>query len=640
MTPSASFPPGGSPRHDGPGRRRGHRRAVGRLPLLAAGLAVAVGACSDDDPVGPDPFDPDDEVLDMAPGEFRLITDPGDFQLNFREASGNEEYLIGIQSTSSSAGSLTPVQVSSEAAGDPGPQGDVPVAGSAAAETFGGGRDERLAPGGGEGLEALLQGGDPGQLQERWRQHHEAERAIRRQDRTLVQRASMSPAHRSLAEPAPGAAEPPIPAEVEVGDTVEIRIPDIDEDICEDFVSVNSVARAVGQHAVFLDDVDNDSDESFPEEAFQDLSDSYDEDIHPALVEHFGEFSDIDDNGRIGIVVSQAINEFERSVLGFVASVDFFPREAADGPSCPASNMGEVFYLRSPDGELGFDLERAEREVPRVLAHEATHLIQFGRRITQGNQLPTEWELEGQAVLGEEVAGHRATGREPRQNLSIQVAFNDGAEQVGDVAWYLNGFFDLFTYFGLVQVDGELDKVEGAPEECSWLERDVEDDHGAPCEFGGREPYGVAWSFLRWVSDHFHEDLPRGEEGFHQDLIDSGNLGFTNVENRVGEDREVLLAQWAASLYASGRLPEGGDPRIDMPSWNFAQIPTALVEEVRLLPRERTFSTFEDEVEVRGASTAYYLLSGANRPATSVEMTTLEDEPLPSPMQVWVVRMR
>ncbi len=59
-----------------------------------------------------------------------------------------------------------------------------------------------------------------------------------------------------------------------------------------------------------------------------------------------------------------------------------------------------------------------------------------------------------------------------------------------------------------------------------------------------------------------------------------------------------------------------------------------------LQPKEITFSEFVQRVEVRAASTAYFLLGGAARPATAVRVTDGLDDILPSTMQVYLVRVQ
>lgn len=583
--------------------------------------------------------------LEMEAGEFRYVEDPEDFCLLFQEASADEEYAFGVQSTSG-AGTLTPVRVTASSG-----HGDPAVAARDALEA--GPLGTATAPARTRGDGAPATGShdltdfhaDIGAV-ERWRRHYAVEASIRQRDREFVEGLRRRWEGPTLAADSHIAAQSPvaasIPGDVAEGDTVEVRVPDLDSDnFCQEYASVTTVAEVVGSEAVWLVDVENPADAGFARVHYQDVSDAFDADVYPAVEEHFGEPAEVGDLDRIAVVVSQAVNDFDESPLGFVVSTDFVPRpeDAGSGePACPSSDHANMFYTRAPGGDQSFTADIARREFPRLAAHELTHVIQFGRRITADHPFPSVWELEGQAVLGEEVAGHRTQGNEARENLSVaETALPNGAEE-DEPLWYYFSFFDLFSYFGLaVDENDNLDRVEDAPEECSWLERSIDD---APCEMGSREPYGVAWTFLRWLADQFHDELPDGEATLHQEMIDSDAVGFSNVEGVLGESWRPLLAQWAATLYVDGRFENGGDPRIDFPSWDLSAMDDELVEEVQLQPRERSFEAFEDELQVRGGSSSYFVISGADRPAIGVRAGTLEGDLLPSPMQMWVVRIR
>ena len=583
---------------------------------------------------------------EMDVGEFMHVEDPEDFCLLFEEAAPDEAYAFGVQYTGGPS-SLTPVWVSGGTA-----DGATAVAARSpgVAQHTGAGADAQGT--GGPGLlrdqlsGALEAQGDP-TSSTLWEAHHRAEASIRQRDRRILAEAApagdaaYSPAH---AESPEVRASEVVPEDLAEGDTVEIRVPDLDEDsFCQEYIDITTVAEVMGDEAIWLVDVEDPEDEGFDTDDYQDLSNDFDATIYPALEETFGEPAEVGGLGRqMVMVVSQAVNGFDEAPLGFVVSCDFLPppEEAGSGEaSFPSSDFGNLFYLRAPGGDDVLDRERALLEFPRLLAHEATHVIQFGRRITADQPLPEVWELEGQAVLGEEVAGHRELGNEPRQNLSIGgTALPNGVSEA-DALWYYTAFFDLFRYFGLDTGNQgqELTRVDDAPEECSWLEQDIED---APCEMGRREPYGVAWTFLRWLGDQFHDELPDGEATLHRELIDSGDVGFSNVEGATGESSRLLLAQWAATLYADGRIEGDGDPRIDFPSWDLAAMDQELVPETHLQPRQRSYQAFDDELEVRGGSSSYFVLSGSSRPATGVRARTLTGDFLPSATQMWVVRLR
>jgi hypothetical protein len=281
-----------------------------------------------------------------------------------------------------------------------------------------------------------------------------------------------------------------------------------------------------------------------------------------------------------------------------------------------------------------YPLAAALRDAPLIIAHEFAHIIQFSRRLFNPN-IPTfltVWEAEGQAVLAEEVVGHAFESKSPGQNYGAAIAYN--RDEPTSIDWYSFGFAALAYYFGF---DGTDQKVPDAPEECSWLDNSSEND--SPCEVG-LLPYGAPWSFLRWLSDHFGPSFPGGEKGLQRAFIDNPGAGYQNIENVVGVPIETLLAQWAAMLYADDRAPVIS-ARLTMPSWNLFDVyDIGSLETARLAPRIRTFSNFDDAVQVRAGSTAYFRVGGSFRPAAAIRVRNHSGGTLPATMQVFVVRLQ
>jgi hypothetical protein len=59
-----------------------------------------------------------------------------------------------------------------------------------------------------------------------------------------------------------------------------------------------------------------------------------------------------------------------------------------------------------------------------------------------------------------------------------------------------------------------------------------------------------------------------------------------------------------------------------------------------LEPRNRGFNDYSTDVNVRAASTAYFIVSGDGRSATALGATDQSGQTLPQQMQMWVVRMK
>lgn len=542
-------------------------------------------------------------VIALEVGRQIIRQNAGSFCLQLPAGTGPTAYLVGVQSVSEIPTDLTPVRVRGRSGGGTAHRAPLPAPARSVSE-------------GSTRLPALP---------DRWARHRAAEQRLRAAEREVVSVRAPAPSIRRHAI-GPQA----LPASVQVGDTIPIRVPSVTGNSCTGFTAITTVVQQVGQRGVFLEDVMNPPG-GFSREDYAELSRQFDQKIYPTDVEYFGEPTDFDDNGRIGIVVTKVVNE-AAGLLGFVASADLVART-----TCASSDEGEFYYGKAPDpnGTFGgaYTVDDALEDAPKLIAHEFTHIIQFGRRIASptAQTFLTTWEAEGQATLAEEVNGHEFTGRQPRQNYGFDVAFNEPV--VEPIFWYNAPFVDLAFYYGF---QSRETRVDGAPEECTWITR--EDALNGPC-LSRRLVYGVPWSLLRWISDHFGPGFPGGEQALQRRIIDNDIAGFASLEQIVGEPIETLLAQWAAMLYVDDRIGSA-ETRLRLPSWNLFDIYRNLVETARLQPEELPLGDFTHETRVRAASSAYLRVSGQSPGATAVRVTTQDGSALPSYIQVWVVRLQ
>lgn len=534
----------------------------------------------------------------LAVGQQQILQSPTDLCLQFAASSLGEAYLIGVQSTSPAVTSLTPVAFTATASGPDSPPLPNPF--------------------------ALTQGALRSPLgttarAEAMQQHRVAEAALRGRERDLFRRIG---APRSVARNQPLRL---VSGTVAVGDTVPVRVPNVNGNICSEFTTVLAVVRVIGSQGIWLEDAANPTG-GLTVGDFQSLSDQLDAQILSTLTDYFGAPTDFDGNSHVVILTTKEVNR-ALNLLGFVSGADLLP-----STTCPASNEGEIFYGIAPDptGTLGTVRTRDAIFAvgPELMSHEITHIIQFGRRLNFPNAtaFPTSWEAEGQATFAEHAVGHVVTGQPMRGNLGDAVAFS---------SWFDNLFVDLAFYNGFVS---QFARTPNAPEQCSWLGRPAEGNSG-PCLNKDRAVYGTTASFLVWLSDQFGPTFPGGVQGIHRALIDNAFSGFETVESVIGQPIETLLAQWAAMLYVDDRVA-GTAPRLTLPSWNMFQVSQRVFDTARLAPRERGFGTFTDPVSVRAGSTAYFRVSGATRPATAIRARAGAGGPLPGIMQMWVVRLQ
>ena len=542
---------------------------------------------------------------DVNPSSFttvgvgqQLVLQNGESCLQFAASTTPEDYLIGVQSTSEVVTSLTPALLTAVAAGSQ-TAPPLPLIASRSGSTV------RLNP--------------TDRAAERWAKHYSAEARLRR-----VELRQFGPhLAQSMRLPHAGRAQAllSIPENVSVGDIVPVRFPDIVGGNLCNFIAINAVVRVVGAKGIWLEDLDNPQG-GYTSAEFQALSDKLDNPIYDADVGYFGAPSDFDHNNHIVVVITKEVNKKE-GVGGFVTLADFIPRT-----QCAASNEGEIFYGIAP---LASNKAETLTDFPRLIAHEFSHIIQYSRRILLAAPFMAGWTAEGQATLAEEIAGHAVEGRSPGQNYGFDVAFNQDDPTSQD--WYQNRFAYLAFYFGFAGAT----KVANAPEQCSWLGGPPE--NSGPCGLEDFQYYGVSWSLLRWLSDQYGSSFPGGERGLQRALVDNQAMGYDNIANIIPVPFKTVLAQWAATLYTDDRVT-GLNARLTLPSWNLLDIYGHVAETGRLQPRSRAFSSFTEEFSVRAGSSAYFRLSGASRPATSIRVRNSSDGTLPSIMQLFVVRLR
>ncbi len=542
-------------------------------------------------------------IVSLAVGQQQIVLDPANFCLQFAASGASEAYLIGVQSLSETPSNLQVTRLIS-ATGFPSP---APPA---------------LMP----ALQALAVG-QPIQSsarEDRWARHRAAENVVRGADAQVIG----SRSNAAAVALTPGAAQVIVPGTVNVGDTVKnVRIWTF-TGTCATFDSIAVVVRAKGTRGIWVEDVSNPIN-GYTASDFDSLSNYLDNVIFDTDTSYFGDPGDLDGNARIVVVVTKEVNR-RGSLLGFVGSCDFFTRASA-----PTSNEGEFFYAKAPDPTAVFGStytrDDAFADAPFLIAHEFTHIIQFGRRIPAGGAFTT-WLLEGQATFAEEVNGFAVTGRTPGQNYGFAVAFN--APPSTPIDWHVSAFVDLVLYYGF---ESPTTRKAEAPHECTWIGLQSQGNTG-PC-ISGREVYGVPWSLYRWASDHFGAGFSGGERGFHKALIGNPLGGYANFAGTIGVSIDTLLAQWAAALYVDDRVP-GATARLTLPSWNLVNIESSLVATARLQPTEVGFAGFDLARNVRAGSSAYVRMSGTARPATAVRVRSSSDTALPTSMNVWIVRLQ
>ena len=506
------------------------------LPPRDVALTVAVGENRASRSLA---LQPDEPAVSVAVGRQQILGAGQEKCLQFSAAPGSEAYLIGVQSTRVPTdrfpgNELTPLRLVGTTT--------VPAAPPSMHSPNGRRRTWNTIPG-----PASAGSGEAGVLHAIAPQIKPAVRAIT-----------------SLFPPVMTASD--LDTLPEVGDAV--MLPD-----CPDALFVHTI----GARALWLVNQNLREFVDRNQGRIADLSDLFDREIYPAVVDYFG----VPDLGGV-----------ERVLM--VVCYDHVGGHTASGNAIRT----DIFVSAA------------------TLAHEFTHTVQEDHQA--GFRFP-EWFSEGQATLGQEVFGFAVTDRHPAQNYGRDVAFS--AEYPNPGAWQ-EPFERLSGYFS--------GAYEARPHECGWISRGIQPQCGAALE------YGVGWSFLRWLTDQYARQHPGGDAQFHREMLLSEQDQRGAIERLLGSSFESLLAQWSAAIYVDDRVP-GADPTLQFTSWNYSDVYKE--DPDRLIPQEISFEDLQKMARLRDGSTWYLRVSGKGRPSTAIGVEGLDNTALPDDIQVWVVRL-
>jgi hypothetical protein len=344
-----------------------------------------------------------------------------------------------------------------------------------------------------------------------------------------------------------------------VGDIMRINVSLTNS--CNDSTMVDARVAAVSNTAIVLADPRNPGG-GFTDAEYNEFAQMFDSIINPLTVANFGAATDLDNNGnRVLLVFTKSVNErtpanAEFYVGGLTHSRDLFPKTGGVGVvSCAASNVAEMFYLLVPDptGIVNgneFDKTFVNAVTDATVAHEYQHLINFARRkyINAGAPQANEelWLNEGLSHMVEELLFYRRTGRSPRSNLgfaetvSSQAVFKPFAD-------YMGGNFLAYDEY-----------VFRAAETSPFEPNDESATRGA------------TWAFLRYAADQ--TSTSDGSLWFN--LVNSGQTGTTNLQNRLGFTATQLLAllrDFTIANYTDDFVTSV-QPKYTHPSWNMRSI--------------------------------------------------------------------
>lgn len=386
---------------------------------------------------------------------------------------------------------------------------------------------------------------------------------------------------------------------------------------CEDPTWRTGRVMVVSERAIIVADTLNPAG-GFTTADYQAIADVFDDLIWDVNVANFGEPTDIDENGRVIIFYTRAVNELTPAnaasyVGGFFYNRDLFSRRGAT--ACAGSNEAEMFYMLVPDpqGEVNGNVRGRNFVMERtysVLAHEFQHLINDSRRLYV-NSAPVwedNWLNEGLSHIAEELVFYEASGFEPRQNL--------GTTPVAGAS------SPVFMRYSLDNVERYI-RFLREPEEHSVM--------GAVEELATR---GASWAFLRYAADRD----PGDDRALWTRLVNSTTRGIDNLEGVLGVNARVWMHDWQVSVYTDDAgLPVASE--YTQPSWNFRLLTQILSASGQFQLSTIRIGSGSSNLRLAGGGAAFLRTSVADGERQAVR-TTVNSLPPPSRLRVAVVRLR
>jgi hypothetical protein len=232
----------------------------------------------------------------------------------------------------------------------------------------------------------------------------------------------------------------------------------------------------------------------------------------------WGTSADIDNDGRLAILISSTIND-EELALGFFNPSDFFKQntDSASDNYNPSSNEMDIIYVAVPSSLS--DNTYHYGKIIATLAHEITHAVTFTKKTWLGlfdsntNNVREELFLdEGWSHLSENLCGYGVTG--------------------GNFL-FLNRFFEDTASYSLTGKN-------------KWGYEDSAGMRGAVTLF-------LSWLFwkkggITWDADNPVGIIDNGGIAFLYNMLDLPDTGWESIGQAYGEQTDILFQRMITEI--------------------------------------------------------------------------------------------
>lgn len=268
------------------------------------------------------------------------------------------------------------------------------------------------------------------------------------------------------------------------------------------YTRVTAQLRYPGQHCLIYADVDTLNTGNLSTADINGFGVTFDTQIHITNTTYFGTESDVDQNGRVIILITPVVNSLtprgsNEFIGGFFLPLDLFTPGGGIPPG--TTNSAEIFYVLAADPVQRwgprFLASFVAQENVKTIAHEYQHLISMSFRLFRYGvgYIQSTWLEEGMSHMAEDL-----------NNI------NDS--NIGRADEYLKNP-------GNVSLEHNLAPIEQR---------------------------GGIYLFLRYLGDQFGENI-------YRNLLQSKCVGRSCVENITGENFYETVDDFLATLYLSGK---------------------------------------------------------------------------------------
>lgn len=433
---------------------------------------------------------------------------------------------------------------------------------------------------------------------------------------------------RRAAPGGPGAALAVQAAFMDVGDTVAIRVPNLNtgKSICKDFIPIRAVVKAVSRRATILEDVLSPPGRLSSTD-YQDIGKEFDEQIYPTDTLWFGSPTDLNNDQRVSILYTPEVNKLTPPGSGGIVGGFFFggdllrKAEYSSTNDCRnQTNEQEIFYLLAPDPQAVHGNARTTAGVRQVtrgtIAHEFQHMI--NQSVRQFNPavkaFETPWLNEALSHFAEEAVGRAVNGFTDFQSLRT-LDINPNAQNQNDFLAFYRQNLTRFRFWTL------------RPDTASPTSERARD------QLASR---GAAWALVRYAADQYAGGNARA---FFRRLAAGPETDIGNFVLRTGRPFDEVIGGWLIANYADGLNIPGLNTRYTYTSWDLRDVLSGVNNGTHPLQVNNFPGSFTSQAF--SGSGQYYLHSrAAGSGATNLNLRTASGAPMTaSGARLWVLRI-